>query len=301
VTRTLLLADDSLTIQRVIELTFADENVHVVAASDGDQAIAILDRSLPDIVLADIGMPGRNGYEVARYVKETPRLAHLPVILLAGEFEPVDEAATAICDGVLTKPFEPQLLIDRVRALLGIARSEVPVPPDADLILRPAPAQAEAGLVEAPAASSGKAEPEGLDDYFERLDRAFASRATPAARGEPDGASLRAPVASQREDDSVMHAPEPAGDAALESPTVAPQAPPLAELFAALLAAERSLPAPTAPPPGAVSGDLVDEVVRRVLERMSDRVIRDTVVDLVAETTERLIRAEIERIKSSIK
>ena len=77
--RTLLLADDSVTIQRVIELTFADEDIHVVAVSDGDEAIAVLDKTPPDIVLADVGMPGRNGYEVARHIKETPRLAHIPV------------------------------------------------------------------------------------------------------------------------------------------------------------------------------------------------------------------------------
>ena len=63
---TLLLADDSVTIQRVIELTFADEDIQVVAVSDGDQAIARLEPTPPDIVLADVGMPGVNGYEVAR-------------------------------------------------------------------------------------------------------------------------------------------------------------------------------------------------------------------------------------------
>ena len=67
---TLLLADDSVTIQRVIELTFADEDVQVVAVSDGDQAIARIEATPPDIVLADIGMPGANGYEVAQYVKQ---------------------------------------------------------------------------------------------------------------------------------------------------------------------------------------------------------------------------------------
>ena len=89
---TLLLADDSVTIQRVIELTFADEDVQVVAVSDGEQAIAALDRKPPDIVLADVGMPGRNGYEVAQHIKTTPRLAHIPVVLLTGAFEPVDQA-----------------------------------------------------------------------------------------------------------------------------------------------------------------------------------------------------------------
>src|ERR1700688_4917135 len=119
--RTLLLADDSVTIQRVIELTFADEDIDVVAVSDGDQAIARLDAMPPDIVLADVGMPGKSGYEVAAYVKQTPRLAHIPVVLLTGAFEPVDQvkASAAGCDGVLAKPFEPQLVIGRVRELLG--------------------------------------------------------------------------------------------------------------------------------------------------------------------------------------
>ena len=84
----LLLADDSVTIQRVIELTFADEDVQVVAVSDGDQAIARMNAEPPDIVLADVGMPGKNGYEVAAYMKHTPSLAHIPVVLLTGASEP---------------------------------------------------------------------------------------------------------------------------------------------------------------------------------------------------------------------
>ena len=121
VPHTLLLADDSVTIQRVIELTFADEDIQVIAVSDGDQAIARIDADPPDIVLADVGMPGRDGYEVAAHVKQSPRLAHIPVMLLTGAFEPVDEvrAKSIGCDGVLAKPFEPQLVISRVRELLA--------------------------------------------------------------------------------------------------------------------------------------------------------------------------------------
>src|SRR2546429_850561 len=105
--RTLLLADDSVTIQRVIELTFADENIKVIAVGDGDQAIERMEAAPPDIVLADIGMPGRTGYEVAQYMKQSPRLAQIPILLLTGAFEPVDQAraAEAGCDGVLAKPF----------------------------------------------------------------------------------------------------------------------------------------------------------------------------------------------------
>src|SRR6187402_3117329 len=87
----LLLADDSVTIQRVIELTFADEDITVIAVGDGRQAIERVQSDRPDIVLADVGMPERDGYEVAAFVKGTPALAHIPVLLLTGAFEPIDE------------------------------------------------------------------------------------------------------------------------------------------------------------------------------------------------------------------
>ena len=85
----LLLADDSVTIQRVIELTFADEDIRVIAVGDGRQAIERIQAERPDIVLADIGMPERDGYEVAAFVKSHPDLGHVPVLLLTGAFIPV--------------------------------------------------------------------------------------------------------------------------------------------------------------------------------------------------------------------
>src|ERR1051326_462863 len=117
----LLLADDSVTIQRVIELTFADEDIQVVAVGNGQQAIERAEREPPDIVLADIGMPERDGYEVAAFIKGHPTLSHVPVVLLTGAFEPIDEgrARSVGCDGVLVKPFEPQLVITRVKDLLA--------------------------------------------------------------------------------------------------------------------------------------------------------------------------------------
>jgi len=120
----LLLADDSVTIQRVIELTFADEDVQVIAVGDGQKAIERIEAERPDIVLADVGMPERDGYEVAAFVKNTAHLAHIPVLLLTGAFEPVDEqrASAVGCDGVLAKPFEPHMVITRVKELLAGVR-----------------------------------------------------------------------------------------------------------------------------------------------------------------------------------
>ncbi len=164
---TLLLADDSVTIQRVIELTFADEDVTVIAVSDGDQAIERLDAAPPDIVLADIGMPGKNGYEVALYIRNSPRLAHIPVVLLTGAFEPVDQARAddAGCDGVLAKPFEPQQVIGRVKELLAKPKRPVETPT-------------------AEPASSPEPRSE-LTDYFDRLDTAFSALSSSATAPPP--------------------------------------------------------------------------------------------------------------------
>jgi CheY-like chemotaxis protein len=188
----LLLADDSVTIQRVIELTFADEDIQVVAVSDGDQAIARLEADPPDIVLADVGMPGRDGYEVAAYVKNSPRLAHIPVVLLTGAFEPVDQvrADSAGCDGVLAKPFEPQLVIGRVRELLGQA-GRAPVTLDANLAPPDAAPEPWTMPLDPPIPAAASAAPKASgDDYFDRLDAAFATLSnTPATASKPAAAA----------------------------------------------------------------------------------------------------------------
>ena len=120
--RKLLLADDSVTIQKVIELTFADEGVRVVALSNGRDAIDQLEEIAPDIVLADVFMPEKSGYEVCEYVKQNEKLKHVPVVLLVGSFEPFDEAEARRvgADDILTKPFQSiRRLIDRVGALVS--------------------------------------------------------------------------------------------------------------------------------------------------------------------------------------
>src|SRR5437868_13811965 len=117
--RKLLLADDSATIQKVIDLTFADEGVQVVAVGNGQEAIDQLLEVEPDIVLADVFMPSRTGYEVCEYVKTNEKLKHIPVMLLLGSLEPYDqeEARRAGAEDILTKPLQSiRRLIDAVDA-----------------------------------------------------------------------------------------------------------------------------------------------------------------------------------------
>jgi CheY-like chemotaxis protein len=193
--RKLLLADDSVTIQRVIELTFADEDVQVFAVGDGKKAIASIEADRPDIVLADIGMPERDGYEVAAFIKGNPQLASIPVLLLTGAFEPIDETrARAVgCDGVLVKPFEPQMVINRVKDLLAGRRPAGlwAASPAAQGTARQ-PAAVEKPL--AALAADSHAAPVGtggtLEDYFDRLDAAFANL---EAGGQPEPSRLDLP------------------------------------------------------------------------------------------------------------
>lgn len=117
----ILLADDSITIQKVVNLTFADEGIDVVAVSNGDQAERRLSEVMPDLVLADIFMPGKNGYELCEAIKESAQFRNVPVVLLVGAFEPFDqaEARRVRADAHLTKPFESRTLVETVRRLIS--------------------------------------------------------------------------------------------------------------------------------------------------------------------------------------
>ena len=335
----LLLADDSVTIQRVVELTFSGEDVQVVTVGDGEQAIARIPAELPDIVLADIGMPKRSGYDVAAFVKGRSDLAHIPVLLLAGAFEPVDEqrAQQVQSDGVLVKPFEPQQVIARVRELIRGNKSGVPSPaaavhavrPEAvraspDAVLRSEPAGwSHAPAVEtlplraaSPTTGGGEKETSG-GDYFDRLDAAFAQleidpvRPAPAHPAtEDEDRAHGVPTVSKLLSETSLPAslaPEPPP---IEAPRPEPQPTSdrnlVADMFAALFAMEQGesvTPVPRQAAPGEtpmVTDALVDEVTRRVLARLAPDAANALVTHIVSEVAERLIRDEIARIKSSV-
>src|SRR5262245_53805309 len=145
----ILLADDSITIQKVIELTFSDEDFEVVTVGNGRAAIEKVQDVRPDLVLCDIIMPEKDGYEVCDFIKKTPGLGHIPVLLLTGAFEPFDQdrASRVGCDGFLAKPFEPQTLIAKVKDLLNQAATRTMSGGTA----RPAPAPAPAAAAAPPA------------------------------------------------------------------------------------------------------------------------------------------------------
>jgi CheY-like chemotaxis protein len=146
--RTILLADDSPTIQRLVKQTFEDGNFDVVSVSNGDAAIKKFDEIRPDVVLADIYMPGKNGYEVCAYVRGHATLKGTPVVLLVGAFDAFDEARAKQtgANANITKPFEPGALVELVSSVLSTPARD-PDPPAPVTESKPTPDGGESDLL----------------------------------------------------------------------------------------------------------------------------------------------------------
>ncbi len=170
-TKTILLADDSVTIRKVVELTFMDENFDLVSAASGAEALERFDASV-DLVIADVHMPGADGYQVCEEVKK--RSSKTPVLLLVGTFEAFDEkkASDAGADGHLKKPFDSQDLLGRVHELLaGSEGSGAGAEPVSEPSTEPEPQPATtASRPQAQQSVVGAAAPE-LDLSEESIDR----------------------------------------------------------------------------------------------------------------------------------
>jgi len=206
--KTLLLADDSVTIQKVVGISFANEDVVLLTVDNGDDAVARAREARPDLVLADVMMPGKDGYEVCETLKADPDLRHVPVLLLSGTFEPFDEerARRVGADGHITKPFEAQALVDQVNALLARV---VESPPPHEM-----PAAGEATL-----AVGG--DPGDAFDFFDD-DMARTAPSPPGVAptllddADHDHADAGDPLeleAAVEDEAPALHAPAPAPDA----------------------------------------------------------------------------------------
>ncbi len=225
--KTILLADDSVTIQKVVAISFASEDATVVSVDNGDDAIAKAREIRPDIVLADAVMPGKSGYEVCEAIKADPELASIPVLLLTGTFEAFDEARAREVGsaGHIAKPFEAQSLINEVRRLIEAAAASA----------TPPPAATPAAAVDTPAAD------DGAFDFFDDMEGAQDLRPEPDAIDTGADLEFESPAAGFAFGEDDLEAPA----APLERPT--PSAPGAASDAASLDGLDASSFADAAP------------------------------------------------------
>jgi CheY-like chemotaxis protein len=127
---TVYFIDDSATMREVIKIAFRRENINVVACHDAATALAEIEIAKPDIVITDVIMPDKDGYDVCQHIKSHPELSKTPVILMSGVVNrAVAERAFAVkADELLRKPFQPQDLITRVKNLLKPNNAPAPTP-----------------------------------------------------------------------------------------------------------------------------------------------------------------------------
>ena len=265
--RVILLADDSATIQRLVAQTFADSSVEVVAVSNGDAAIRKFDELRPQLVLTDIYMPGKNGYEVCAYIKNHSELSATPVVLLAGAFDAFDEGTAQKVGAAahITKPFEPRALVDLVMSLIREATESAPVRVPEPVPI-PVPVQESEPDARPELPLEANAEP--------MLDTATESRPEPV--GEPMAATVTLPV---RE-----NVPMSVGttDAFFADDLLG-----LGELFQ---------PAGVDEPSAlSVSDEEIERIADRVIQKLTTQVIESVAWDVVPGITSKVLREELKR------
>ena len=308
-TATLLCVDDSKTMRKVLEITFAGENYRTVLAESSEDALGKLRSEKPAIALVDANLGAQSGYDLCQQIKrEAPQVG---VIILASKQQPFDKArgATVGSDDFIDKPFDTQQLIDKVAAVMRRV---------AEAARAPAAAPVAAAAPLQPMASAGLGQPGGggLGARPRANTLAYGSSAAPQ---QPTNAQ---PSAVSRVPTFTGTNPAPAstlGARPVSAPS--PQPPPTAPLghtpISGTPAQRQPAPAPTPPAPAAapvaapaaaLAGDgafadklsglgLTREQIQGVLS-LSREVVEQVVWEVVPVLAETLIKEEIKRLTS---
>ena len=266
----ILVADDSVTMRRILELTFQGEDAQVTTVENGESAVRKASELTPDVVFADLSLSGMDGYAIASAIKSQPGLERTAVVVMASQKHPYDEEkgkASGVDDHIL-KPFDTQHVIDRVKQVLAKPRVM--------------PGTARTGLAPAAVAAAAPAQ--------NRIGtKTIAFGKPPVAANAPAPVAPAVPVRPQVAAAAPAYA-APAAAAAKAAPMAAAVASPAA--------------APVASAVAAASGDLehklsglglTAEQVAAVLS-LSREVVERVVWEVVPDLAETLIKEEIRRL-----
>lgn len=308
----ILLADNSLTIQKVIELILGPEGFEIHSCNNGKEAIEILGMVVPDLVLADHEMPEIDGYQLCTQIKKDPALSHIPVILLAGAFEPFDDARAreAEADGMIVKPFESAELLSKVNAAIEKSkklleeRGQMPGPsaepaPDDEFSL-------EGITIEAvpPESAPGTTADDGLADFlkegFAELGIEEAPEESPSVSGTQE-TGIPVLQSFDRDDDLIDILPageqQPQQFRIFDGEQISVETVPVESTQAGI--SEHRMSAVAAPlrgEPVPVSREDLVEALRTVLRESAEGSLREEVLHALRETVSETIRPEMEAV-----
>ncbi|MEK7688764.1 MAG: response regulator, partial [Deltaproteobacteria bacterium] len=327
----ILLADDSITIQKVISITFASEDYDLIIVGDGDTAVAKIKEVKPDLVIADVAMPGKNGYEVCELIKKEPGLRHIPVLLLSGTFEPLNEkeAKRVKADNHIVKPFESQELIEKVKNLLAMPPAAATVEAEAEKIVTmeaKAPLPADIwevgdfmGVEEAEAPAKGAAAPAEKEiwggDFFEepakeapqkpKVEEEFIELELNEEELQPAEAAKPAPPPPPKPVETLFKA-APEIKLRAPQPLSVPKAPPIptpptvqevvSRIPEKVEAKIKEAVVEEMPELGVIPKERLEEVIRKV----SREVIEEIAWEVIPDMAEEMIKEEIRKIKEAI-
>jgi len=318
----ILVADDSATMRKVLELTFAGEDAQVISVDSVAAAFAEAQKSTPDVIFADLSMPGDDGYALARMIKSTPALSRAAVVVLSSTHTPYDatKGGAAGVDDNLDKPFDSKVAIEKVASVLVKPRASASAMPASAMPASAMPAAAAAAAPAAAPASTGPvlsassrpskrtvafgtpaipqagARPAPPKPPVQRPTPAKPPEAPPAAapHAAPPAAPRPAPVLELAPDEDL--APSRAAQAA-PKPAQAPAAPAPQPQAARAPVAKVAAATSAASPMAAKLGGLgLDATQLEAILALSREVVEQVVWEVVPEIAEAIIREEIRRL-----
>jgi CheY-like chemotaxis protein len=317
----ILLADKSITIQKVIEMLFSGKEYEVTCVSDGEAALNDASRVIPDVILADVDLPRIDGYSFALRLKQKPSLAQTPVILMQSRDDIFDEARAkeaGIIDHI-AKPFESQDLIGKVKKALTVAPPRLGEPTPAPLS---PPAAAAPAATPAAAAAPKPSMPPDIFDIIREAPGPSVGDAKQAAAPSP-------PAESEYEVEPVFELAEPplvhdagtalpVGEKAVEEIRTglglseqpqqgAPEFTNFETLDAATAGAREYMPPQretrTATPAfeeQAIPVEALKGIAEETIARLAREVLERVAWEVIPDLAERLIQEEIQRLKAGM-
>ena len=290
----ILLVEDSVTMQKVVQITFAREDYQIVATTSVDEALAKCKEHRPDVVLADASLPGKTGYDLAAALRADGALKDVPVLLMTGHFNPYDEARAqrSGIDAHLVKPFDTQSLLDKVAGLVKGRAATSGAPAAAAAKLEPAPAPVKPVVAATP--PEGRSTMMGMAAPPVAATKPVASPPVAAASArnaasQPGTAPASSPASSPTPVTEGSRMPEPVRASAPTAgiPSQVPQMP-------------RPSLIPRAPVPAPVLAALERIAARgaeyEAIAKLSAEAIQQIVWEVVPELAEVIIRAEVDRL-----